>query len=356
MAVEIRRLLCDTEERKRDFISHHTSLLTLAMSEYLINVVSDFCPVEEKLLIRHPHCRFTLNTLCDQFRLSVETKLDIPESAIMWSTLDTEAGILLPTLQRQLKICNYRPSRRIGLVSTRLHTASVVKSISHDVVGRVLELPVVPAGTPNLITQIKILDPTMSFIDMQAVEHVWHSVKIFPLPPTFGNLQMEKIKNLGSCRLLAEASQLIYLCIMCALKRRVCVLKHCCSYNCQEKTLECKECRGPMQKINLIGRILQVQKKTYFLCPSCLAPTRWTGAGLLQECSCTETAPHPISSGCHVCSHRTIVAWRQCIDVNLLQIKSIPLCHRHAKSCIMSKRTVYDIQSLEKDLYSKGDT
>lgn len=49
VAGRVRELMCGTEASKTDFIASHESLLTLAMSEYLVNVLGDFCPVEEQV-------------------------------------------------------------------------------------------------------------------------------------------------------------------------------------------------------------------------------------------------------------------------------------------------------------------
>lgn len=294
--------------------------------------------------MRQLHCRFTLNNICDGFRQAAEPLVGD------WGALEALAASTLPAMQRQLKMCNYRPSRRVALAASRAHSASVMKSMTPALLERILGMPIVPPGTQNLITQIRVLAPGLSFQHMQAVEHAWATIAIHPLPLSILEAQQERLRAMGSCSLLAKASSSIHICLMCALQRRACVLTHACSLNCRTSGLQCKDCARPMQCIGMVGRVLRVQGSSYFLCPKCLAPTRWTEG--LDSCGCGDKTPTPQPSGCIVCHHRNVTMWRQVVDVQRLEMRRVPLCYRHAKACVHTERVVYDILSLEAALGS----
>ena len=348
VAGSVRALLCADEPAKARFIEGHEALMTFAMTEYLINVVCDFCPVEEALLIAKPCARFTINNLCDALRQRGEACMELPP-AERWEALEAVAKESLPQLQRQLKICNARRVRRA--VGVQKGAAK----LTPELLSQTLDMCVVRPGAHNPVAQVKVLEPSLSFAEIQCVMELWRAVSVHWLPKWLRDQQEAILEQRGSCRMLKASIQRIHICLMCTMTKRSTGLNRGCSLNCRTGALQCEECRHPMQPINMVGRVLRVHGNCHFLCPRCLRPTRY--AGTLETCErCMPKPPPTERSACLVCQSKNAVQTREIVDVRALAIQQIPLCARHAKACVQSRRTVYDIQTLERDLYATRTT
>lgn len=334
IAGEIRALMCSPIQAQLDFLNSHERLLTLSMMEYLANVVADFCPVEETLLVRSPQCRFVVNHLCDAWRVTTGD-----EPALHWDDMEKQAAQSLLSVQRQLKLCNIRPCKR-----------SASRSNSHQLtptlIATALEMPMIPISTPNLVAQIQLLQPDLKFQEIQAIEFLWSNISLHHLPRTLCVDQIDRLDSLASCLRLQCAMKTLYICITCALGRKTCILQQRCSLECTTSRLVCTSCKGGMQKIHLLGRILTVRQNSYFLCPKCLQPTRWTGTFSGCETCLTPPTVHSLDC-CHICAHRHVASTRPVVDWENLAMRAIPLCHKHARACVTS--AVYDIKALEAD-------
>jgi hypothetical protein len=343
IAAWLRSALCSGGKERERFIGTHEALLGLAVIEYLSNVVCDFCPVEEALLIKSPSCRFLINHLCDAFR--AELAAEDGDNTEWHKGLEARAAGVLASVLRQLKLCNRRPCRRTV-------ARAVTRKVPPALIETVLSMPIITLGTENnSVSQIKLLRPELTFAEIQLVEFVWASLSLRPLPASLYRLQREALDRRGSCELVQGALTSIHLCITCALGHKGCILQHECSYRCDTKALHCKSCSGRMQPIRLIGRVLRVRQTNYCLCPTCLRPTRWESTPIPLTCRrCTQPAP-PTPQRCSVCEGRNIALVREVIDCDRLEFAGVPLCHRHARCCLSARSSaVYDLRGFQADM------
>lgn len=316
-----------------EFIRRNEALLTLAMAEYLANVICDFCPVEEALLIKLPQCRFVLNHLCDTFRGDTEV--------VPLDELNGRALAALASVQRQLKVCNHRPCKRT-VMRAQCHRVT-----PEDVRGA-LDTPLVSPGSVNLVAQIQLIRPELDFVRIQAVEFIWQSVGIRNLPRSVYEAQRRTMEARGSCRRLQGALALVHLCLKCALGSKPLLAQHKCSYDCATGRLFCTHCAEQMQAVHLLGRVLSVRGTSFYLCPVCLIPTTWIdGCGPCLRCQDASVIP---PRQCAACDSRSIASTREIVDWANLCMDFVPLCHRHSRSCIASHNVIYDMAALEADV------
>ena len=340
------RLLFD-QGSPLEFILSHEPLIQFAMVEYLSNVLSDFCPVEEALLVRGAHFRYSINQVCENFR-SAAAPLVAQEHA--WDALNELAAAHLPSLFRQLKVSNMKVTRR--LCQRRVSPSTASAWVASNLYERLLDLPVMPITSSNMISQIKLLCPDMDFVQLQSVEAFWESVFFALLPDQVVALQQELLNSHGACSLYQQESQRFYACLPCAFRSKSSVLSQEFAYNCMEDTLQCATCSRVVIPINLLGRTLTIRETSYYLCCGCLRPTIW--AGNMLECNACRKQADPISTTtCVACNKKAVEVMHKVVDIDTMRLTYTPLCFQHAKNCIVSKSTVYDTKSLMRDLYSK---
>ena len=358
----------------------HEALLTLAMTEYLLNVVFDFCPVERRLLVRLDQGRFVINHMCDAFR----AQLDECEGGSEEAT--RIAAQTLSSIQRSLKTCNRRPAQwsahSFSSSSSSVHrnssggggthpTTGVQRSssgtarvrIQHDDLMAALELPVVSASAGSVVSQIHLLRPDLPYTRLEAVEAVWESFAVHTLPLQLLRLQERVLEARASCALYQAALVRRCICLRCALGTRPRVLEHLCSHDCVTGALRCKACGFDMIPVHLLGRLLRVRDVFYVLCTGCLTPMVWradcpvphrcpgcypyrhNGEGGRQTAAAASAPRKP--DHCVACMTRVIAHLRPIVDWRRLRMVRVPLCHRH--SCL-SRTAIHDPWSLRADL------
>jgi len=330
-----------------DFILSHEALVQFAVVEYLSNVLSDFCPVEEALLVRGPHFRFSINQVCENFRAAAASAVAASD---MWASLNELASAHLPSLFRQLKVSNQKVTRR---AVPRRYSPSIAASWGSDgFYERLLDLPVMPITSPNMIAQIKLLCPDMDFLQLQAVEAFWESVFFSVLPVQVVEMQRAILAKHGACSLYQHAAQRLHVCLPCAFRSKGNILAQMFAYNCVEDKVQCAACSRVVIPVNLLGRTLTVRETSYYLCCGCLRPAVWTGN--IFECASCRKVPEPCGTAtCVACNKKAVEVINKVVDLETLRLTYTPLCFQHAKHCILSKSTVYDTKSLMRDLYNK---
>ncbi len=338
----LRCAVCSSPANQMEFLRRNGGLLSLAMTEYLVNVLSDHCPVEERLLIKLPQCRFIVNHICDAMRSEVD-KCPLDE-------LNERVAATLTSVQRQLKICNSRPCKRTAV-------RTPCRKIDPLDIKEALDTQLVPLGSVNMVAQIQILRPDVSFSQIQIMEHVWNSISVHPLPRSMLKVQLDVIESRGACQRLQKALKFVHICMRCAMGSKSTLSQHRCSFDCISGELKCTFCGGGMQSICLLGRVLRIRDTNYILCPSCLSPTAWRysieplgGPDNAARCDRCRPKQCPAQRQCAACDSRVITMHRQIVDWENLQMITVPLCHRHARSCIASLEVTYDMAALGADV------
>lgn len=340
---ELRIVMCSGSQL--EFILDHEELIHFAVVEYLANVLPDFMPVEDALLVKGMQSRFSINQVCETFRVAATEVVE--SSATMWTDLNKLAKAQLPALHRQLKVSNMKIIRRQNV--PRVPNAVWTTLASHGFYDRLLELPLMPMTGTNMIAQIKLLCPDFDFLQLQTLEYFWSNIMLCVLPRQTAEKQQKTLSKYGSCQTYQDALTHVAACLPCALKSRSGLLTQEFAYNCIDDILQCATCSRTVHKINMLGRVLTIRDVSYYLCSGCLRPTVWKGD--MNMCSaCESPSVRQDLSTCVACSKKTFEVVRKVIDVDTMRILSTPLCFHHAKYCVLAHSTIYDTKSLMKEL------
>jgi hypothetical protein len=140
----------------------------------------------------------------------------------------------------------------------------------------------------NMIAQIKITEPDLSFHELQAVEYFWNNVFVSMLPSNIIIQQMEALDRVGSCSVHQASFTVIHVCLLCALRTKTSLLSQKFAFNCATSTLQCATCSRKATPIHMLGRVLRVKTNSYYLCTACLKPALWEAKAIaesdLREC------------------------------------------------------------------------
>jgi len=344
IAGSIRRVMTSDALAQTQFILDNEQLLLFSMVEYLSNVIPDFCPVEEALLIRSMQCRYSINQICENFRSSA---MDCIMGDSMWESLNSLAASQLPVLLRQLKLNNHKFCRR---PYTCPRIPAPVWSTLTESFDALLAMRHVPVTGCNMIAQVKITQPGLSFLELQAAEYFWNNVFVCSLPSNIAMGQMDALDAMGSCTVHQTSFTVMNVCLLCALRTKTSLLTQKFAYNCTTSMLQCSSCSRKATPVSMLGRVLRVKSSSYFLCTRCMKPTLWDGTSTFHMCRQCIVPEKPQNMAlCAVCDHKAIDAVGNILDVASLKMVRVPLCSLHARACVRS--TVYDMLSLANDLH-----
>ena len=347
IAGEMHRVMTSDSARQTRFIVDNEPLLLFAMIEYLSNVIPDFCPVEERLLIRSIQCRYSLNQICETFRASCMDVILKP-GRMQWAAINDLATAQLPVLLRQLKINNQKFCRRPYVCPRIPQSVWSTLTECYDTLMGMRHV----AGC-NMIAQIKIINPDLSFDELQAVEYFWNNVFTSVLPGNIIMQQMEALDRVGSCSVHQASFMRIHVCLLCALKTKTSILSQKFAFNCTSSTLQCATCSRVATPVHMLGRVLRVKSHSYYLCTSCLKPALWEAGSSFHTCkNCIQQQQPQNMATCAICDHKAVDAAANILHIETLKMVRVPLCSLHARMCISS--TVYDIKSLVSDLHQKA--
>lgn len=336
-----------TSDGHTEFLSENDILVQFCTIEYLSNVILDFCPVEESLLLKNYQLRFSLNQLFESFRKSID---DIVDDNFFFKRLNILAGSILPTIFRQLKLYSYRLPKKVINFKTqaKLH----VLLDSNGCFESILNSKRVYANVDNLVAQAKIIFPDFSFEELRAVEFLWKTVNINALPQLMLDKQEQKLNKCGACQYVQNSLTTMPVCIPCALKTKNCVFTQKFAYNCVSQTLHCANCSKEVINVNLLGRIFTIRDFTYYLCPTCLHVKIWDGQSIWSCSMCTlDNASNVMQSCCVACPHRKVFEnLHNIVDMDNIKLCSVPLCFHHAKQLPICPSSAYDLKMIYNEL------
>ena len=347
IAGELHRVMTSDAAFQAQFIVDHEPLLLFAMIEYLSNVIPDFCPVEEQLLVRSVQCRYSLNQICETFRVSC-MELILRPGRMQWGAINNLAIAQLPVLLRQLKINNHKFCRRPYVCPRIPPTVMSTLTECYDTLMGMRHV----AGC-NMIAQIKITEPTMSFHELQAVEYFWNNVFVTVLPANIIMQQMDALDRMGACSVHQASFTVLHVCLLCALRTKTSLLAQKFAFNCATSTLQCATCSRKATPIHMLGRVLRVKTNSYYMCTACLKPALWEPGNSFHSCkNCTKQQQPQNMAFCAVCDHKAVDAAANVLHLETLKMVRVPLCALHARVCMSS--TVYDLRSLASDMHNRS--
>ena len=322
-------------ENHVQFITLHPQLMCLALIEYIVNVVDDFCPVEWNLIGVSPSGKSQCLSTCEAFREGVVAMaVDRVDSVgAFWTRLENEAGSSVNTLVKFFKSAIFYQHH------VRSSSAGSAEFLPMAITSRVIQ------NSASLFGQLKAAYPTISYRQAEALEDIWTTVYIRRLPAYTTLKQMDILEKASICEYRERELYTFPICLACCL-RRVDVLKGMFRYDCVSAELVCNECmtQANVVHVNLLGRVLYVRDRAIVLCDKCLRPKCWDHQ---CACSCVDAAAEAC---CFMCDNHNVFASKDIVDLDRLQMQTVSFCYKHAISCVLSENTVYDLHSLQDEM------
>ena len=320
------------------FISEHQNLVCLALIEYILNAVHDFCPVEWQIIGITPGAKSQCLAIVESFReTTVNTAVQSKET--FWSTLETDAQASVAAsvkFFRDTVLYQHKP-RSVLQTSTAKHLGLALQT-------RVIQ------NSSSIFGQLKAALPSITFKESEALEDIWTTIYTRHLPAHAACKQMDSLTRLGSmCDMVEKELHHIPVCMTCALTRRADVLKALFRYDPTGGMLVCNECcnHESIVHINLLGRILYIREKAIVLCEACLQPTYWD-----TPCRCAVEKESCVNECC-ACGSTNIASSKEIIDVKRFRMRTIHFCYKHSLTCILNSATVYDERTMEEEFRNR---
>lgn len=346
IAGKLREVL--TQDSYSQFLEENDALIQLCTIEYLSNVIIDFCPVEECLLLKNCQLRFNLNQLFESFRKHIDSCID---SLHFFQIISQKATLVLPTIFRQLKLHSYRLPKKNFNFKINIKLQQLLEQ--NDYFEKIMSNLRVYANVDNLVAQAKIIFPDFSFDYLRVVEYLWKYVNINTLPQLIIDKQKQNLGKSAACKHVQNSLTKLFVCIPCALKTKNSVFNQKFAYNCVEDSLHCATCSKKVVYIDLLGRIVTIRDYTYCLCSNCLHVKIWDGKSIWNCNTCTpDESRNPLQS-CIACPHRKVFEYvHNVVDMERIKLCSLPLCFQHSKQLPICTNSAYDLKMILKELVS----
>ena len=333
LAGRMRELLASNQHVQ--FITSHPQLMCLALIEYIVNVVDDFCPVEWGLIGVTPSGKSQCLSACEMFREAVvAVAINVRVSSdVFWAKLESESAAVVNSLVKFFKSATFyqHHPRLISLHAVEHLDMAISSNVIHN--------------SASLFGQLKAAYPSITYREAESMEEIWTTVYMRRLPAYTTMKQMATLNKAVVCEFRERELYTFPICLACCLKR-VDVLKGMFRYDCVSCDLVCNECMTPKNvvHVNLLGRVLYVRDRVVVLCDQCLKPRYWD-----QVCGC-ESVDVAAVSCCFMCDNHNVFASKDIVDLSRLQMKTVCFCYKHALSCVLSENTVYDMKNLQNDM------
>jgi hypothetical protein len=289
------------------FCCAHVPLVRLALIEYYIFFVTTHMPTEAGLQHRlfgsdNPATVFRqITAVIDGFR-----QVQFQGAALDWDEVATRAQVAVEKCNRCSK----------GLAKTAPPPASVPRMCLDSVLtARSLPLFSHPQHLPGF-----------SVAALMQVQRLHNSVRKHPLPFNLTLAQVRVLKEL----VRHNSAQAVNAAIMHACLR--------CIERVPDKTIRsgptsivCGHCLSDEYTIaiNVVGCIVSVCGRKFYMCPFCIQVHKWTGSGHeFHQCQLS-TTPDARPRGCVICTHTNSINRVCVLDARLGVMQHFTLCNRH---------------------------
>jgi len=385
MFMVMQQLLTSPLATQQRFIVDHINVFRLAMAEYFVHCLVHFLPVEKSLLGNHLDIEAYINlchSSCEIFRANCAQCTDLSwenveqfayrsnDKIIRSTKISSKLSLYVPTHHTRIKKfitenCNTDPTFLDGFVDLvrRCPTAHWHSESPHlyQLLVRDLlpEIPVLATIANNTSLPETVCDVHSIFASYNLPENITRE-QVYKLQEKF---QHDRVK------LLHLTNQ--HFCLHCVLKmtpkqflleERINGLRRQ-SLNVHGK-ISCNRCMragGNMICVNIIGRLLRINRDYYSLCTVCCKVHRWVGDGLDLENCCEAPKPKlcltkpwddedvddPLKGifdqklkrrlCCFVCNRNCGGKMLSLLHANTAQIININLCSRHHPQQFMLK-------------------
>ena len=326
------------------FCASHLALLRISMVEYYMYFVQTNMPVESQLQYRlfgtdsnTNHIFRQMRNIIDAFRQGM-FQCDVLD----WSLMNARA-------QSTMEKCN-----RTCKSTTRVaaHTDTPMADISPHIMRTALSTPKFAHSSYALMSHL--IDPVSNGCKawslMAKIQEVHSLIEIYSLPFNIVTQQCRRLEH----QITTDTAPLCNACFM-----YVCVK---CKNSLPDKHLRfgpnsrifCNTCLDDsfMLQINMIGRLVKVQNKYFYLCPYCVRIHAWTSVGY-ELSSCVKSAQEAVTQkGCTICTRTNSISRHLVLDSQIGVMQPVLLCSRHTPYSTEMK-FVHDLGSLIRAIQSK---
>ena len=335
LAGTVREALTDTQHTL--FINKYPHLLCLSLAEYIINVIDDFCPIEWVLLSITTSAKSQCLASFETFReSSIRPAI---RSDNFWDRLESDAQPVVSSLVKFFRGATFYQHKPKTILPV-----SSIQYLPLALGCRVIQ------NSSSIFGQLKAAMHDIQFKESEALEEIWTSICIRPLPTHTTLKQMETLNKTGKmCSLVEREMHHFPLCVACALTKRIDILRGMFRYDSIDECLVCNECSRHtyVVDINMLGRVLYIKDKTVVLCERCMQPKYWD-----NTCACTAEDTSTARSCC-ACVNSNIISVKEVIDLDNMVMKPMHFCYKHSLSCILNPATIYDMRSLQQEICSR---
>jgi hypothetical protein len=317
------------------FCRAHVPLLRLALVEYYIYFVSTNLPVEARLQHRLFGVDVDLRSVFRQIQVIIDNFRQAQfQGAAGWDSV-------VPRAQAAVEKCNRcckgaRPELAVQAPA------------------------VAPCATPALVQAMPAFVPPAGLLgagDMRTVlraRAVQRLLRTHPLP---FNAAFEQSKRLRLA-MQVDTKQTLNACFL-----HVCLK---CAQHIPDKSMRigpvgesafrvvCSSCHGSADvvSINLLGRVVSVGSRKFYLCRCCVQVHEWRGSGCELSGCARDDAPRARTRSCVVCTATASLSTLRVLDAQLGVMQSVTLCGRHTPY-EHQMRFVHDLDALMQRIQHK---
>jgi hypothetical protein len=348
-------------EIQHEFIIKHINLMRLCFMEYFVFVLEKFCNVERNLMgkcLNYDVYTNLCQTSCDLFRQNC-----LQSDAIDWTYIDNIAFKTTDKIIRTTRI-GIKLSANVGNIIgiRKLGAVWSGNPITTELTRRlVFEMPPCFWISHNMFLYTQMITQWLSERDIEHcvatlshnVSVVHQMIHVYQMPSNIVMRQVQALlKHFNGDSMLLNSVCKKSICLKCICNIKQASSAHTilnnsrmCLQSCE---LRCNKCSNSdsLVTINMLGKMLQIERHMYFICPFCIKVHLWNSTGTeFMSCAAMSTAietkknghivrPTPKRSGkrqytCFVCQKQSNTINMSLVDVANFKMKNISLCSKH---------------------------
>lgn len=379
LVIQIRALLIAAPAEQEKFIMSNINIMRICFMEYFVYMMEHHASVEKQLVQRCLHYETYVNlcqTTCDHFRQTT-----LQSDCLDWALLDQAAFRITDKIIRTTRI-GTKLYTHVGNVFALRKLSTVWDSAmySNDLFLRVVqESPMCcwnmePSFLYDSIIRVMLQhDNTVSeqviHTLVQNTEIMHGLVHVRELPTNFAVKQTKVL-----LKKFEANNQLVYsvcnktVCLYCVTTVKQSMVSNTLINNTrmcmQTSTIICNKCTESkyLVNVNLLGKLLIIERNSFYICPYCIEVHMWTGTGCeIMQC---QHVNHTVSvhkkqvastvgstrkvrprQFCLFCRRQCNTVPMELVDVATFSMTTVSLCSKH---CVPMYMTGYirDTQQL----------
>lgn len=312
------------------FLSKCMNLVRVTVMEYFLYFTSQHMPLE-MIVLMQMHCLEHRSNVIKCVQVCID---NFRQNSFQMETFDLEHVLA------QAQICNDK-CNRICKGKQRFIATTPQKfglKMSTDTIKFALQYP--HFQSPHIM---KFAYPHLKMADIIQILHVQQSIKIFPMPANFVEIQKHHLQKMVANNTVSALES-----------TNLCLCLHCLNHNNvgdtnmrvdSNQNLQCNRCmqNSAVVRINMIGRFVKINQYYFSYCVYCKR-THKCDSQMSHLFGCSnvkQTAPNIPKKECFVCEKTLNLTCLKVIDENVGCLHVVHLCRKHVPwnhrlSCVMT--------------------